>query len=47
MASEEEILEKYIRELKKLNRASNKAMGKAPHKPIMLLSVLQLIIESN
>jgi putative restriction endonuclease len=43
MGSEEVILEKYIRVLKKLNRASHKTMGKAPHKPILLLSALQLI----
>lgn len=39
----EELLEKYIKQFKSLNRASHKTMGKAPHKPIMLLSVLQLI----
>lgn len=39
----EELLEKYIKQFKSLNRASHKIMGKAPHKPILLLSVLQLI----
>jgi putative restriction endonuclease len=36
-------LPKYLHQLQKLNRASNTQLGKAPHKPILLLSVLQLI----
>ena len=39
----EQTLEKYIRLFKKLNRGYNKGLGKAPHKPILLLSVIQLI----
>lgn len=37
------MIEQYLHQLKKLNRASNKSIGKAPHKPILLLSILQLI----
>ncbi|MDP3314394.1 HNH endonuclease [Lutibacter sp.] len=33
----------YLNVLKKLNRAYNKGLGKAPHKPILLISVIQLI----
>jgi putative restriction endonuclease len=33
----------YIKYFNKLNRASNKTIGKAPHKPVLLLSVLQLV----
>jgi putative restriction endonuclease len=36
-------LAKYKTYLTKLNRATVKGMGKAPHKPILLLSILQLI----
>lgn len=39
----EELLGKYIKQLQTLNRATNKNLGKAPHKPILLLSVIQLI----
>jgi putative restriction endonuclease len=35
-------LNAYLHQLKKLNRA-NPQLGKAPHKPILLISVLQLI----
>lgn len=42
---------KYSTLFKKLKRGFNKGFGKAPHKPILLLSVLQLIgngkIDSN
>jgi putative restriction endonuclease len=50
MVSKELIL-KYTKQLQSLNRASNKTLGKAPHKPILLLSIIQLIhkgeIQSN
>jgi putative restriction endonuclease len=50
MVSKELIL-KYTKQFQSLNRASNKTIGKAPHKPILLLSVIQLIqkgeIQSN
>jgi putative restriction endonuclease len=35
--------EKYIHLLGKLNRAFNKGMGFAPHKPVLLLSLFELI----
>jgi putative restriction endonuclease len=37
------LLNQYANHFKKLNRSSHKVLGKAPHKPILLLSVLQLI----
>ncbi len=39
----EEILVQYLTYFKKLNRGYNKGLGKAPHKPILLISILQLI----
>lgn len=39
----DENLDYYINLLQKLNRASNKGFGKAPHKPILLISIIQLI----
>ena len=39
----EEILSKYINLFRHLKRGYNKGLGKAPHKPILLLSVLQLV----
>ncbi len=36
-------IEKYIHQLSKLNRAYNKELGFAPHKPILLLSIFELI----
>ncbi len=39
----EQTLEKYIGFFRKLNRGYNKGLGKAPHKPILLLSIIQLI----
>ncbi len=39
----EKELIKYIELFKKLRRAHNKTIGKAPHKPILLLSIAQLI----
>ncbi|MBA4155399.1 HNH endonuclease [Flavobacterium sp.] len=36
-------LNKYCNDFKKLNRSTHPVLGKAPHKPILLLSVLQLI----
>ena len=41
----EEILFNYIKQFKKLNRGFNKGLGKAPHKPILLISLIQLIRE--
>ena len=38
-----ENLNYYINLLQKLKRASNKGFGKAPHKPILLISIIQLI----
>lgn len=38
-----EILHRYINSIKNLNRGFNKGLGKAPHKPILLLSIIQLI----
>ncbi len=35
--SMEEILSKYIKSFKSLNRGFNKGLGRAPHKPILLL----------
>ncbi len=46
-----ELVQKYTKQLQSLNRASNLTLGKAPHKPILLLSAIQLIhkgdIQSN
>jgi len=39
----EELILKYSTEFKKLRRAFVKGMGMAPHKPILLLSIIQLI----
>lgn len=39
----EETVAKYLNYFKKLNRGYSKNLGPAPHKPILLLSVLQLI----
>ena len=36
-------LTSYINLFKKLNRSFNKGLGRAPHKPILLISVIQLI----
>jgi len=36
-------MEKQLQLLKKLNRSTHPKLGKAPHKPILLLSILQLI----
>ncbi len=36
-------IDKYINSFRKLNRGFNKGLGKAPHKPILLLSIIQLI----
>ncbi|MET0760259.1 MAG: HNH endonuclease [Flavobacterium sp.] len=43
----DELLEKYVKQFKSLKRASHQTMGKAPHKPILLLSVLQLIHKND
>ena len=37
------LLLKYIQYFEKLKRGFNKSLGKAPHKPILLLSIFQLI----
>lgn len=42
-----EILSKYIKAFKSLNRGFNKGLGRAPHKPILLLSVIQQIEKGN
>ncbi len=39
----EETIAKYLNYFKKLNRGYSKNLGRAPHKPILLLSMLQLI----
>ena len=36
----------YLHQLQRLNRASHPQLGKAPHKPVLLLSILQLIREN-
>ena len=38
-----ELIQKYTKQFLSLNRASNLTLGKAPHKPILLLSIIQLI----
>ena len=38
-----EKLSRYLHQFERLNRASHSTLGKAPHKPILLLSVLQLV----
>lgn len=47
----EETIAEYLNYFKKLNRGYSKNLGRAPHKPILLLSVLQLVksgsIDSN
>lgn len=47
----EEKISKYSKQFRSLNRGYNKGLGRAPHKPVLLLTVLQLIkkgiIESN
>lgn len=42
-----EILSKYITTFKSLNRGYSKGLGKAPHKPILLLSIIQQIDKGN
>ncbi|MGY5847825.1 HNH endonuclease [Salegentibacter sp. HM20] len=39
----EELLYQYSAQFKKLNRGYSKNLGRAPHKPVLLLSVIQLI----
>lgn len=36
-------IEKYINLLEALNRGYNKGLGRAPHKPVLILSIIQLI----
>ncbi len=36
-------ISKYLKYFKKLNRGYNKGLGRAPHKPILLISIIQLI----
>lgn len=43
----EESIAKYLNYFKKLNRGYSKNLGRAPHKPILLLSVLQLIQDGS
>jgi len=40
---DEEIIYKYVDYFKKLRRSSNKLLGKAPHKPVLILSIILLI----
>jgi putative restriction endonuclease len=42
-----EILSKYIKAFKSLNRGFSKGIGRAPHKPILLLSIIQQIEKGN
>lgn len=42
-----EILSKYINFFKSLNRGYNKGLGRAPHKPILLLAIIQQIDKGN
>lgn len=39
----EQDLNTYIKYFSKLNRATNKSIGKAPHKPVLLISILQQV----
>lgn len=39
----EELLSGYIKQFKKLNRCVSRGLGKAPHKPLLLLSIIELI----
>jgi len=36
-------LDNYINSFKKLNRGYSKGLGRAPHKPILLIAIIQLI----
>ncbi|GGH38391.1 HNH endonuclease [Mangrovimonas yunxiaonensis] len=38
-----EAISKYIRLLENLNRGYNKGLGRAPHKPVLLLAIIRLI----
>ena len=40
---DENLVAKYLLQLNKLNRGYTKGLGKAPHKPILLLSIIELI----
>ncbi|WP_439129846.1 hypothetical protein [Polaribacter sp.] len=40
---DEKIILKYAEYFKKLRRSNNKQLGKAPHKPFLLLSIISLI----
>jgi putative restriction endonuclease len=42
-----EILSKYLTVFKSLNRGYNKNLGRAPHKPILLLAIIQQIDKGN
>lgn len=42
-----EILSKYITNFNSLNRGYNKNLGRAPHKPILLLAIIQQIDKGN
>jgi len=42
-----EILSKYTTAFKSLNRGYNKKLGRAPHKPILLLALIQQIDKGN
>lgn len=39
----DKLISKYIRQLLSLRRGNSRKLGKAPHKPILILSILKLI----
>lgn len=43
----QETLSKYVTAFKSLNRGYNKNLGRAPHKPILLLAIIQQIEKGN
>lgn len=43
----EEVINKYLKQFRGLNRGYTKGLGRAPHKPVLLLAVLQLIQEGS
>jgi putative restriction endonuclease len=43
MSEQETLLSKYLYQLKRLRRANSKNMGAAPHKPVLLLAIIEEI----
>lgn len=43
----EEVINKYLKQFRSLNRGYTRGLGRAPHKPVLLLAVLQLIQEGG